>query len=297
MNNLKKILEEYDIKLNSFKALGKVTILDTNKGKLVFKENSNNYDIYEYLKTRDFKYSPRTVNTKNSKLELVEYIEEKEVPDEQRLNDLIHLSGILHRQTSFNKEIDMDEIKKIYEDIVKKNNYLRSYYEDLNNYIDTKVFMSPSEYLLVSNIDLIYYLLDFVHIEIDNWYKEVKEHKTIRYSMIHNNLDLSHILESDNKYLISWSKSRLDMPIIDMLKLYQDNYYDLNLEDFLREYERENRINNNEYLFFLINLAMLKKIEFSKNTYQDCYNINNYLVYLRKIVAMVQKYSESLKKV
>ena len=217
--------------------------------------------------------------------------------DEQRLNDLIHLSGILHRQTSFNKEIDMDEIKKIYEDIVKKNNYLRSYYEDLNNYIDTKVFMSPSEYLLVSNIDLIYYLLDFVHIEIDNWYKEVKEHKTIRYSMIHNNLDLSHILESDNKYLISWSKSRLDMPIIDMLKLYQDNYYDLNLEDFLREYERENRINNNEYLFFLINLAMLKKIEFSKNTYQDCYNINNYLVYLRKIVIMVQKYSESLKKV
>ena len=271
MNNLKKILEEYDIKLNSFKALGKVTILDTNKGKLVFKENS--------------------------KLELVEYIEEKEVPDEQRLNDLIHLSGILHRQTSFNKEIDMDEIKKIYEDIVKKNNYLRSYYEDLNTYIDTKVFMSPSEYLLVSNIDLIYYLLDFVHIEIDNWYKEVKEHKTIRYSMIHNNLDLSHILESDNKYLISWSKSRLDMPIIDMLKLYQDNYYDLNLEDFLREYERENRINNNEYLFFLINLAMLKKIEFSKNTYQDCYNINNYLVYLRKIVIMVQKYSESLKKV
>ena len=297
MNNLKKILEEYDIKLNSFKALGKVTILDTNKGKLVFKENSNNYDIYEYLKTRDFKYSPRTVNTKNSKLELVEYIEEKEVPDEQRLNDLIHLSGILHRQTSFNKEIDMDEIKKIYEDIVKKNNYLRSYYEDLNNYIDTKVFMSPSEYLLVSNIDIIYYLLDFVHIEIDNWYKEVKEHKTIRYSMIHNNLDLSHILESDNKYLISWSKSRLDMPIIDMLKLYQDNYYDLNLEDFLREYERENRINNNEYLFFLINLAMLKKIEFSKNTYQDCYNINNYLIYLRKIVIMVQKYSESLKKV
>lgn len=297
MNNLKKILEEYDIKLNSFKALGKVTILDTNKGKLVFKENSNNYDIYEYLKTRDFKYFPRTVNTKSSKLELVEYIEEKEVPDEQRLNDLIHLSGILHRQTSFNKEIDMDEIKKIYEDIVKKNNYLRSYYEDLNNYIDTKVFMSPSEYLLVSNIDIIYYLLDFVHIEIDNWYKEVKEHKTIRYSMIHNNLDLSHILESDNKYLISWSKSRLDMPIVDMLKLYQDNYYDLNLEDFLREYERENKINNNEYLFFLINLAMLKKIEFSKNTYQDCYNINNYLVYLRKIVAMVQKYSESLKKV
>lgn len=101
----------------------------------------------------------------------------------------------------------------MYENTTKEADYLTSYYENLNNYIDTVVFMSPSEYLLVSNIDIFYYLLSFVKRKINDWYNHMKEKKVIRYSMIHNNLDLTHILESDRKYLISWSKSKLDMPI------------------------------------------------------------------------------------
>ena len=68
-----------------------------------------------------------------------------------------------------------------------------------------------------------------------------------------------------------------------------ENYYDLSLEDFLREYEAENKMDNDEYLLFLIKLAIPKRIEFTKNTYLDCYHINNYLVYLRKIAFLVQK--------
>ena len=191
----------------------------------------------------------------------------------------------------------MDEIKQIYENILKEVNYLMNYYTDLNNYIDTIVFMAPSEYLLVSNIDVIYYLLNFIKVEINNWYDFIKNKKVIRYSMIHNNLDLSHILESDRKYLISWSKSKLDMPINDLIKLYQDNYYDLNLEDFIKEYEMENKIDDYEYLFFLIKLAIPKRIEFTKNTYDDCYRINEYLVYLKKIALLVQKYGRKYEKI
>ena len=40
------------------------------------------------------------------------------------------------------------------------------------------------------------------------------------------------------------------MPIFDLLKIYQENYYDLSLEDFLREYEAENKMDNDEYLLF-----------------------------------------------
>ena len=87
------------------------------------------------------------------------------------------------------------------------------------------------------------------------------------------------------------------MPILDLIKIYQDNYYDLNLEDLIREYESEIKINDNEYLFFLIRLAIPKRIEFTKNTYLDCYNINKYLVYLRKIVALIQKNSKTNEKV
>ena len=296
MNNLKKVLCDNNIKLKGLKKLNRVIILDTNKGKYVYKENTNNYDIYEYLKTRGFNYFPRCISS-NSKGELVEYIDSFDIPREQKVSDLIHLSGILHRTTSFTREIDLDELKEMYESIVKNIDYLRSYYEDLNNYIDTKVFMSPSEYLLVSNMDVIYYLLYFSKEKINIWYDLLKNKKSIKYSLIHNNLDTSHLIENNNKYLISWDKSKQDMPINDIIKLYQDNYYDLDLEKFLREYEKEYKIDEDEYLLFLIKLANLKKIEFTRNTYKDCYNINNYLVYLRKIVVLVQKYKKNLNKV
>ena len=191
----------------------------------------------------------------------------------------------------------MDEIKGIYEDISNEVDYLRKYYEDLNNYIDTVVFMSPSEYLLVSNIDVIYYLLTFVKVEIGNWYKEILEKKVIRNSLIHNNLSLDHLLVGEGSYLISWNKAKLDIPVLDLVKVYQDNFYDLDLEDLIREYTKEIELSKREYLFFLIKLSIPKRIEFTKNTYEDCYKINNYLVYLRKIAFVVQKYAENHEKV
>ena len=297
MNNLKEVLDKSGLRTKSLRNIGASWILETDKGNLVYKENSNPIDTYEYLRIRDFKNFPRYYQDKDANYTLTEYITCKDIPEEQKLNDLIHLSGLLHRKTSFKREVDMDKIKEIYEKITNEATYLMKYYEDLNNYIDTVVFMSPAEYLLVSNIDLFYYLLSFVKVEINNWYNFVKEKKVLRYSMIHNNLSLDHLLESDDKYLISWDKARIDMPVIDLIKIYQDNYYDLDLEDLIREYEKEVQVNEYEYLFFLINLAIPKRIEFTKNTYLDCYNINKYIVYLTKIATLVQKNEKNHEKV
>ncbi len=297
MNRLKSVLRSHDIKAHALKKIGKVWIVETSDSSFVYKENSNSYDIYEYLKTRDFHNFPRCFNEKGTSYSLTEYITTKDIPNEQKLNDLIHLSGILHRKTLFNKEVDMDKIKEIYESIIRETDYLIKYYNDLNNYIDTVVFMSPAEYLLVSNIDLFYYLLSFVKVEINNWYNFIKEKKILRYSMIHNNLSLDHLLVGEDRYLVSWDKARIDMPVFDLVKLYQDNYYDLDLEYLIREYQKELAITDNEYLFFLIRLAIPKRIEFTKNTYLDCYNINKYIVYLSKIAVLVQKREESHKKV
>jgi len=297
MNRLKEYLNSNNYKIKSYKYLKNARIIETDKCNLVYKENCNNYDTYEYLKTRDFHFFPNVLNDKNSKFELTEYIKEKDIPKEQKINDLIHVCGILHRKTSFNKEIDMDYIKEMYENILKEANYLMGYYEDLNNYIDTVVFMSPSEYLLVSNIDIIYYLLTFVRVEINNWYKNIQKRKVIRYSVIHNNLSLDHFLDGDYKYLISWSKSRQDMPILDLIKICEDNFYEFNLEDLIREYQMENRLLEEEYLLFLIKLSLPKRIELTRNTYLDCYNINKYLVYLRKIALLVQKTGKKYEKV
>lgn len=293
MNKFKEVLDRYDLKINSYKYIKKARIVDTNKGILVYKENANNYDIYEYLKTRGFNFFPKTLNVKNERFDLYEYIESTDIPYEQKLNDLIQMSAILHNKTSFLKEMDIDEIKKIYEDINIKIIELLDYYNQLNLYIDSIIFMSPVEYLLVSNIDLFYYLISFVKIEIKNWYLKIKEKKMVRYSMIHNNLSLEHLIVNQNKYLISWDLARQDMPILDLIKIFQDNYYEIELDNLINEYIKYDKLDELEYLFLLINLAIPKKIEFTKNTYLDCENLNKYIVYLRKIASLIQKMDKS----
>ena len=52
-----------------------------------------------------------------------------------------------------------------------------------------------------------------------------------------------------------------------------------------------------KYLFILLNLAIPKKIEFTSNTYLDCYNLSNYIEYLRKIALVIQKYDKMMHKV
>ena len=285
-------LKDYDFKVNSLKYRGNIIILETDQGKMIYKKNQNNYDIYDYLKSRNFFFIPNIFNSKNTSYELLEYIEDKEVSREQRLNDLIHISSLLHHKTAFYKEIDLNDLKMMYENIQKEADYLMNYYSDLNSYIDSIVFMSPMEYLLVSNLDMFYYLLNFIKVESTNWYNKLKEKKSLRYSMIHNNLKLEHLIEGDKPYLISWKQAKLDMPIFDLKKIFQDNYQYIDFESLLKEYNKEFKLDSLELDFLLIQLSIPQRIQITNDTYQDCNKLSNYLIYLKKIVLLIQKSKE-----
>ena len=296
MNEIKEKLQRYNFKINSLKYIGKVIIIDTNQGKFVYKDK-NNYLVYEYLISRGFSYFPKQINDSDTNYDLVEYIDSKDIPKEQKLNDLINIVSYLHKKTSFYKEIDLNELKKMYEKIENDTNYLMSYYKDLNNYIDNITFMSPAMYLLVRNIDLFYYLISFIKVENTNWYKNILNKKNIRYCMINNNLDINHVLENNSCYLANWNKAIIDFPYKDIKQIFEKYFYDLDIENTINEYLKNNKLDNNEYLFMLINLAIPKKVEFTNNTYLDTYNLSNYIEYLRKIVLLIQNYDKNKHKV
>ena len=288
MNKLKNILNKYNLKINSLKYIGKVIIINTNKGIYVYKEINNN-KIYEYLETRGFNYFKKPINNKNDNYEIIEFINNKNIPKEKKINDLVNIIGILHKKTVFEKEIDLNDLKKIYENMQDSANYLMNYYSDINNIIDNTIFMSPLEYLLVRNIDIIYYLISFIKVESLNWFNEVKDKRIIRYNLIHNNISTDHLLESDLPYLISWDKSCIDLFYLDLKKIIEDNYNDIDIFNVIKEYQKVNKLSENEYRFLLLNLAMINKININDNSYIDTYNLSNYLEYLRKIVVLVQK--------
>jgi len=275
--SLKSILTKYTLKPYRYEKHGKTTYIDTNNGRFVIKKNNKDEEILNYLKSRNFDYIPSTISNQEDEYEISEYIEETNIPIEQKIMDLIDLVSLLHNKTTHYKEVGIEYYKQIYEDISNNIAYLYSYYTDLITMIENKVFMSPSEYLLARNITKIYASLNFSKLEIDKWYELVKDKKKDRFVVIHNNLDLSHFLRNDASYLISWDKSRIDKPIFDLYKLYKRHLNDIDFSEVLTRYERNYPLLEEERILLFILITLPDKIDLEDDEYEMTKKID-YLV-------------------
>ena len=45
-----------------------------------------------------------------------------------------------------------------------------------------------------------------------------------RVAFIHNNLEVEHFIKNKKGYLVSWEKSKIDSPILDLITFYQKEY-------------------------------------------------------------------------
>lgn len=267
MLSLKEILKKYALKPHRYKKNGKAVYIDTEKGRFVIKNNNRNKEILNYLESRNFDYFPHNINDIDDEYEIVEYIEESIIPKEQKMMDMIDLVSLLHNKTTHYKEVNSEHYKQIYEDINNNIVYLYSYYTDLITIIESKIFPSPSEYLLARNISKIYASLGFAKSEIEKWYEIVKDKKKDRFVVVHNNLDLSHFLRNKNSYLISWDKSKIDKPIFDLYKLYRRHYSEFDFIEVLKRYERNYPLSEEERKLFFILIALPDKLELDSNEY------------------------------
>lgn len=286
-NEIRSIIKDHNLKPISYQKRKKVYIINTKDNRYVLKQNTNNHDIYKYLLSRGFDYFPKSYNS-NGNYDLTRFIEDNSLNDSQKLNDLVSIIATLHKKTMYMREIDLDDIKDLYEKLSKKISEGFKYYSEFNDYIDTQLFYSPSQYLLIRNISLIYFMLEFSKRKLEEWYRNIKNEKSIRNSLIHNNLSLEHLLINNGYYLISWDKAMFSYPINDLYELYHNNYSKIELNDFLRTYQGINNLNKYELDLLLIELSIPDIIEFTSDTYLDTKKINNMMLYLQKIYKMIK---------
>lgn len=287
MLEIAEVLKRNNLKTRSYRKLGKAIVVDTNIGKKVIKQKSNN-DIYTYLESRNFTYFPNVIE--DDKYEILDYEEEIETPNDQKMLDMVRLIALLHNKTTYYKEVVEDDYKKIYEDINNNIDYLNSYYTDIITIIESKEYMSPSEYLLARGISKIFNSLNYSKYEIDNWYNEIKEKRKQRYVVLHNNLDISHFIRNKGAYLISWEKSKIDIPIFDFYKLYKNNCLDYDFSSLLKEYEKDYPLLNEERKLLFILISLPDKIEFDSTEYEMCKKISKLLDYLYKTDNLISPY-------
>lgn len=295
MKAIKEILKKYEIKPKDYRTEGKTSIINTNKGTFVIKKKSNLRKIYDYLDTRSFNYYPRVLDRDYDEYEITEYIPEVEMPDEQKMMDLIKLVSLLHNKTTYYKEVSEDFYKKIYEDIKNNIEHLNSYYNDLITTVESQIYMSPSEYLLARNISELFNCLNYTESKLEEWYESVKESNKVRFVVLHNNLDLSHFIRSDKPYLVNWDKSRIDMPLFDIYKLYKRVNNRFDFEPYLREYEYNYPLKKEERLLLFILIALPDKIELKNNVYDMCDSVNTLYESIFRTENLILKYTEKEK--
>lgn len=287
---MRKVLRKYALKPHRYEKNGKVTFIDTERGRFAIKQKNNNQKIYEYLDSRSFNYYPKIISTSEDDFEITEFIEPIEMPEEQKVLDMIDLISLLHNKTTHYKEVDEADYKKIYEDVSNNIEYLYSYYNDIMTIIETKIYMSPSEYLLARNISKVYASLSFCKNELQEWYNIVKEKRKQRLVVLHNNLNLDHFIRNKNVYLTSWDKAKIDLPIFDIYKLYKRIALDFDFSEIFRRYESNYHLLPEERKLFFILIALPEKIEFNDKEYEMCKKISKQLDILYKTDLFLSPY-------
>ena len=290
MNSLELINKLY--KPYRITKLSKCTIIDSMDGSFIIKPKGEKdiNELYNYLKSRGFNAFPDIIDESRSDVNIFEYIHEIEYPKEEKAIDMIKLVSSLHAKTSYEKSVTEDKFKEIYVNI---DSNLVYYKDEYNHYIDEfegEVFMSPSHYLFIRNASKLLNQIAFCKTKLDEWYASVKDKKTTRVALVHNNLQLDHFIKGEKEVLLSWDKAVRDSPILDIYNLYQREALNLEFSSLMELYKKHYPLNQDEFDLLLIMLCMPHKITFDDNEFRSCEAIQKELDYVFKTEELVRPY-------
>jgi len=271
--------------------LGKVQILDSTSGKIVLKEKKNNIrELYDYLKSRSFSCYPELIDDSKEDINIFEYAEDIYIPEEQKSMDFIKVIGLLHQKTTYYKDVNKDEFKKIYNNILDEINYLTFFYENKYETYFKSIYPSPSEYLLLTNTSKILSSLGFSKRELESWYQKTEKLTRYRICQIHNNLSLEHFHKNNKDTILSWENSRKDSPVLDLIKFYKCSYFNLNFETILENYWHICPWSEEEKQLFFLMISLPPKFVDKGSEFEKVKKIREVLDYIYKTETLIRPY-------
>ncbi len=284
---LKNIYKPY-----KYTKIGKSTIINTSSGDYVIKQiNNKTKELFSYLQSRGFSNFPKIIDDTRKDVTVYKYVPDIVMPKEQRSLDMINLVSNLHNKTTYFKEISQDKFKEIYEDVLSNVNYYKEYYSQKYDIFFKEVYHSPSHYLFLVNYYKLDLMLDFCKQQLDSWYELAKQENTQRVAVVHNNLSLDHFIKNDPDYLISWDKSKIETPVIDLVKFYQNNYLDVNFKKVFDKYLSNYPLNAMEKKLFFVLISIPPKIEFDMlDELKNTRDIRTKLDYVFKTEELIRPY-------
>lgn len=290
MNSLELVNELY--KPYRITRLGSSTIIESMDGKFVVKPKGKKdvKELFNYLKYRNFDGMPKLVDDSRSDINIYEYIEDANIPKDQKAIDMIKLVASLHNKTSYDREVREDKFKEIYDTVKGNLEYYKSSYQNMVLGIEEHVFMSPSEYLFIRNSSKLFNQIGFCETKLDEWYEKVRNKRKTRVSVVHNNLSLDHYIRGEKEALISWEKARIDTPILDFYNFYQKEALNIEFSMVLKEYLSLLNLEEDEKDLLFILLCLPKKFTLYEDEFKSCGSIGESLDYVFKTEYLARPY-------
>ena len=157
---------------NCFYVRGK-KVIETDEGKFfIVPKSRDKKKIFHYLEMKKFPFFlPVEIVNRNS-YEIYRYVEDDTNIHDKAI-DLVHILSLLHVKTTTYQEVVLDNVKKLYEDILNQLDILFQFYEKLVENIESHIYMSPDEYLFIRNSSLFYQNLEQSRHYLELWYHGV----------------------------------------------------------------------------------------------------------------------------
>lgn len=252
-------------KINKITIKGKVKILETDDKKIVIKKkNKDMSSLFNYLEIRGIDSFPKVEEETKDEIKY-KYYDDRHILNQNSDEEFIRKVADMHYKTTYFKDVSRKKYKDIYNTLIDNIDYLKEYYNDYVRKADMETYMSPSNYLLLRNFSIINSSLYYIEKELNSWYNLVKDKTKERVTIVHNNLRKDNYLESDNGILTGWENYMVDTPILDIYKLYKNEYKNLDFKSLYKVYNDTFTLTKEETKLFFIMISIPKKIEKSDN--------------------------------
>lgn len=254
-------------------------VIETDQGKFfIVPRSSDTKKTFHYLEMKKFPFFLPMETLYENSYEVYRYLED-DIDIHDKSIDLVHILSLLHIKTTTYQEVVLDNVKKLYEEILNKLDLLFKFYQELGDNIESHIYMSPDEYLFIRNISLFYQNLEQSRNYLELWYQYKKNTSKERVVFLHGQPCLDTFIDGDNPYFMDWEFSQKGYIIYDFLYFYKKNCLVLEMQSLFQIYQSKYPFSEDEmYLFFCL-ILLDEEIEFTSNYYENTVRVQNRVSY------------------
>jgi spore coat protein YsxE len=299
------IANEYGLKLQYAEPYGKVIKLYTDKGTFGLKGLNESkfahlHSFYQQLSQKGYFRMIPMMRTSQGKgfvykngniYYLMPWFQDQTSLDRnEHHHKLFKEMARLHLYSVFEKPIQSENLRQIYETLLKQWEARERFFEEYIETCERNWYMSPLELQYCTYFNETMQAIRFSKSKLDEWYETAKNMKKERVVIIHGNAASQHFVydEEGKGYFISLEASRAASPIVDLLTFYyrQLKTYPYDCSECLDWYTTYNRhfpLKEEEKLLLICFLAQPEPIYRIMKHYSEQKRVDSERNYVKKL--------------